>query len=105
MKIKKYRPNYFSGFEDVYYDVNSKEELLKSELCKNWVDDGYEICFLKDREDHGFIMSIKPKNNEDGAEWWVLAIIYNAQDIATLSEWLPDLDLKCEEYKNKSNKE
>jgi len=105
MKIKKYRPNYFSGFEDVYYDVNSKKELLKSELCKNWVDDGYEICFLKDREDHGFIMAICEKQNEEGAEWWVLAIIHNAQDVATLSEWLPDWDLKREEYKNKSNKE
>ena len=37
--------------------------------------------------------------NEEGAEWWVLAIIYNTQDVATLSEWLPDWNLKREEYK------
>ena len=29
MKIKKYRPAFFSGFDDVYYDINSKEETLK----------------------------------------------------------------------------
>lgn len=104
MKIKKYRPNFFSGFEDVYYEVNSKEELLKSELCKNSIDNGYEICFSKDKEDYGAIMSIKPTNNEEGADWWVLALIYNKQDVATLSEWLPDWNFKREEYKNKSNK-
>ena len=105
MKIEKYRPNFFSGFEDVYYEVNSKEELLESELCKDDVDDGYEICFSKDKEDYGCVMSIKPTNDEEGAEWWVLAIIYNAQDVATLSEWLPDWNSKREEYKNKLNKQ
>ena len=104
MKIKKYRPNFFSGFEDVYYEVSTKEELLASELCKVSVDYGYEICFSKDKEDYGLIMSIKPTNNEEGAEWWVLAIIYNKQDVAVLSEWLPDWNSKREEYKNKSNK-
>lgn len=91
MTIKKYRPNFFSGFEDVYYEVNSKEELLASELCRGWVNDGYEICFSKNREDYGNIMAIKQdESDEDGAEWWVLAIIKNEQDIKTLTEWLPD---------------
>ena len=103
MKVKKYRPSFFSSFENVYYDVNSKEELLASELCKDCVDDGYEICFSKDKENYGFIMAIREAQNEEGAEWWVLAIIFNAQDIATLSEWLPNWDLKREEYKNKLN--
>ena len=44
-------------------------------------------------------------STEEGAEWWVLAIIYNTQDVATLSDWLPDWNLKCEEYKNKLNKQ
>lgn len=105
MRIKKYRPNFFSGFEDVYYDVNSKEELLESELCKYSVDNGYEICFSKHKEDCGLIISIKPMNNEEGVEWWVLAILFNTQDVATLSEWLPNWNLKREEYKNKSNKQ
>lgn len=104
MKIKKYRPNFFSGFEDVFYEVNSKNELLASDLCKYSVDNGFEICFSRIEEDYGVIMAIKEAPNEDGAEWWVLAIIYNAQDVTTLSEWLPDWDLKRKEYKNKSNK-
>jgi len=91
MKIKKYRPAFFEGFDDVYYEVNSKEELLAS---------GYEICFSKETN-RGYIMAIKQANNERGAEWYVLAIIYNAQDVATLSEWLPDWNLKRKEYENK----
>ena len=101
MKIKKYRPNFFEGFEDVFYEVSTKEELLKCELCKHAVDNGYEICLSK-TDCYGGIMAVKEnKNNEDGAEWWVLAIIYDTQDVATLSEWLPDWNLKREEYKNK----
>ncbi len=101
MKIKKYRPNFFEGFEDVFYEVSTKEELLECELCKHAVDNGYEICLSK-TDCRGGIMAIKEnKNNEDGAEWWVLAIIYDTQDVATLSEWLPDWNLKREEYKIK----
>ena len=103
MKIKKYRPNFFSGFEDVFYEVSTKEELLASELCKYSIDNGFEICLSK-KDGYGYIMAIKPTNNEEGAEWWVLAIIHNTQDVATLSEWLPDWNLKREEYKNMSNK-
>lgn len=98
MKINKYRPAFFEGFEDVYYEVNSKEELLASELCKYRISGGYEICFSKETN-RGYIMAIKQAKNERGAEWYVLAIIYNTQDIATLSEWLPDWNLKREEYK------
>lgn len=104
MKIEKYRPNFFTGFEDVYYEVNNKDELLASELCKYSINNGYEICFSKEAN-RGYIMAIKQANNERGAEWWVLAIIYNAQDVATLSEWLPDWNSKCEEYKNKLNEQ
>lgn len=97
MKIKKYRPNFFSGFEDVYYDVSSKEELLESELCKYSVDNGYEICFSKEKEDYGCIMAIKQDtNSEDDVEWWVLAIITNKQDVETLTSWLQDFKVKAE---------
>jgi hypothetical protein len=105
MKIKKYRPNFFSGFEDVYYEVSTKEELLASDLCKYSIDNDFEICLSKENG-YGCIMAIKQdKNSEDGAEWWVLAIIYNAQDVATLSEWLPDWNLKRKEYENKLNRQ
>lgn len=102
MKIKKYRPNFFEGFEDVYYEVNSKEELLASDLCRFCVESGYEICFSK-HENYGNIMAIREEQSEDGAEWWVLAIIHNAQDVETLSNWLPDWDELVEFYKNKQN--
>lgn len=98
MKIKKYRPSFFEGFEDVYYDVNSKEELLESELCKFSVDNGYEICFSKEAN-RGHIMAIKQAKNEEGAEWWVLAIITKAQDIETLASWLPNFNTIKEYYK------
>ena len=104
MKIKKYRPSFFEGFDDVYYDVNSKQELFASNLCNDWINDGYEICFSKETN-RGHVMAIREEQNEEGAEWWVLAIINNTQDVATLSEWLPDWDLKREEYKNKLNKQ
>lgn len=104
MKIKKYRPNFFSGFEDVYYEVNSKEELLESKLCKYSVDNGYKICFSNTEENYGCIMSIKPTNDDEGAEWWVLAIIDNAQDVKTLTKWLPDWNCLRKEYKIKNNK-
>lgn len=103
MKIKKYRPNFFSGFEDVYYEVNSKEELFTSELCKYSIDDGYEICFSKERDDYGYIMAIKQdKDKQNGAEWWVLAIITNIQDVTTLASWLQDYNYLCKEYKIKN---
>ena len=101
MKIKKYRPNFFSGFEDVFYEVNSKAELLESDLCKYSVDNGFEICFSRIEEDYGVIMAIKEAQNEDGAEWWALAKIDNSKDVETLANWLQDFELKHEEYKQK----
>lgn len=101
MRIKKYRPAFFSGFDDVYYDINSKEELLNSELCKYLIKQEYTICFSKHGDEQGLIMAIKPAKNEDNAEWWVVAIIYNKQDIDTLTNWLPDWNGLVEYYKNK----
>ena len=90
MKIKKYRPNFFEGFEDVFYEVSTKEELLASDLCKYSIDNGFEICLSK-KDGYGHIMAIKQDtNSEDGAEWWVLAIITNEQDVEILENWLPN---------------
>ena len=102
MKIEKYRPNFFTGFEDIYYEVNSKEELLASDLCKFSLDNGYEICFSKINDAYGCIMAIREEQNEEGAEWWVLAIIKNSQDVAMLTSWLPDWNYLCEEYQRKT---
>ena len=101
MKIKKYRPAFFSGFDDVYYDINSKEELLNSELCEYFIKEGFTICFSKHGDEQGMIMAITPAKNEYNAEWWVVAIIDNKQDIDTLANWLPDWTKLVEYYKNK----
>lgn len=101
MRIKKYRPAFFSGFDDVYYDINSKEELLNSELCEYFIKEGFTICFSKHGDEQGLIMAIKPAKNEYNAEWWVVAIIDNKQDIDTLTNWLPDWNELVEYYKNK----
>lgn len=102
MKIKKYRPNFFSGFEDVYYEVSTKEELLASDLCKYSIDNDFEICLSKE-DGYGCIMAIKQdKNSEDGAEWWVLAITTNEQDVEILASWLPNyVDLVKKYYELK----
>jgi hypothetical protein len=104
MKIKKYRPSFFEGFEDEYYTVNSKEELLSCELCKGWIDQGFEICFALSYCE-GSIMAIKQAENENGATWYVVSNVYGKQTIDALLQWLPDWDLKRKEYKNKLNKQ
>ena len=89
MKIKKYRPAFFSGFEDEYYEINSKEELLASDLCKASIRLEYDIALSYDPHQSA-IMAVK----KDASEWWVLALIQNKQDIELLREWLPDVELK-----------
>lgn len=84
MRIKKYRPTFFDGFEDVYYDINSKEELLTSELCKWSIEHGYVIEFSY-HETQSCIMAVK----KDRSEWWVLALIDEPQDMDVLKDWLP----------------
>ena len=44
-------------------------------------------------------MAIKQdKNSEDGAEWLVLAIITNEQDVEILASWLPDFVKLVKKY-------
>lgn len=93
MKIKKYRPAYFEGFTDEYYYVQSKEELLDSNLCKPWIECGYVISFSKSEiYEQGHIMAIKENKEDKKGEWWVVALIYNKKDIETLANWLPDFE-------------
>lgn len=99
MKIKKYIPAFFSGFDDEYYEIHNRNELLNSELCKNWINSGYQICFSKDNDSYGNIMAFSPANNEDGAKWYVVSIINNKQDIDTLIDWLPDWNKLVQLYK------
>lgn len=87
MRIKLYRPNFVTGFDDVYYEVKSKEDLFESELCKVWTKDGYDIAF--DFEPlQSAIIAIK----KDRKSWWVIALIDNKPDMELLKDWLPDFD-------------
>jgi hypothetical protein len=87
MRIKLYRPTFVDGFDDVYYEVKSKEELLDSELCKVWTKDGYDIAFYF-KPLQSAIMAIK----KDRKSWWVIALIDNKPDMELLKDWLPDFD-------------
>ena len=97
MKIKKYRPAFFEGFEDEYFEVNSKEELLESELCKPWITDKYTICFS-----YGTIIAITPAENKYGAEWYVVAIIKGYNENQILEKWLPSFETLRVNYAEKS---
>lgn len=85
MKIKLYRPAYFEGFDDVYYEVKSKDDLFESELCKVWTKDGYDIAF-----DFKPLQSAIMAIAKDRRSWWVIALIHNKPDMELLKDWLPN---------------
>ena len=87
MRIKLYRPTFVDGFDDVYYEVKSKEELLDSALCKVWTKCGYDIAFSF-KPLQSAIMAIK----KDRRSWQVIALIDNKPDMELLKDWLPDFD-------------
>lgn len=89
MKIKKYRPAFFTGFEDEYYDVSSKEELFESGLIKHLREypDFHRISYSQQSEGQLAIML----ELKEGREWWVIALVHNKDDIRTLKEWLPEI--------------
>lgn len=80
MRLKKYRPRFFTGFEDQYFEVNSREELLESDLCRTIIEDGYIICLFDNT-----LMAI---NND---KWWVVSIIDSKEDIEQLKDWVYEL--------------
>ena len=100
MIIKKYLPAFFSGFEDKYYEVFTKEELFDSELIKPLLNmpNFYRISYSQQLEDQ---LAIMVELNE-GYEWWVVALIHDISDIKTLKEWLPQIEYK---YKKKIKEE
>lgn len=83
MKIKKYRPSFFTGFPDEEYEVNSKQELLDSGLCINVrsMKSFSKISFRADKEQG--VLSVHLENGEH----YVIALVHNKEDIATLDEW------------------
>lgn len=105
MRIKKYRPAFFEGFEDKFYEVNSREELMESELIKTAVGCGGEVCFSYQEDASSCIMLVIDKPEEErGCEWWVVAIIINHDDALTLKGWLPDWEQTIRKYEEKNRR-
>lgn len=87
MKITKYRPAFFSGFPDEEYEVNSKEELLASDLCVSIqsIPQFEKFVFRADADDYGILSS-----HFANGEHYVVAIIHNREDVATLQSWFSE---------------
>jgi hypothetical protein len=103
MRIKKYRPAFFEGFEDEFYVVNSREELMECELIKSAVGCGGEVCFSYQEDATSHIMLVIDNPEEErGCEWWVVAIITNHDDALTLKGWLPDWKQTIRKYEEKN---
>lgn len=103
MRIKKYRPAFFEGFEDESYEVNSREELMGCELVKSASQMG-EVCFSY-REDAPscLMMVIENQEEKNGCEWWVVAVITDRADALTLKGWLPEWEATIQKYKSLKN--
>lgn len=95
MRIKKYRPAFFSGFEDEYYEISTKEDLFASELVKSVavLPNFYRISYSQQSEQQ---LAIMVELNE-GYEWYVLALVHDAEDVKTLKEWLPRIEYKTKD--------
>ena len=85
MKIKKYRPNFFEGFEDEVYEVNSKEDLLNCPLCS------YEkiVRVYVEMASQTQLLIMHELSN---GERWIAAIVHDKEDIKTLQEWFEKIE-------------
>lgn len=88
MKIKKYRPNFFVGYEDEIYDIHTKEDFFKSDLVKSWTEEQgfYRISYEQHSAEQ---LAIICELNE-GNVCYIIALIHNKEDMDTLKEWLPE---------------
>lgn len=78
MKIEKYRPNFFTGFEEEVYEVNSKEELLS---CGLFNPEGLE-GFIGLSYHDGVISS-----NFTNGDHYVVALVRKKEDKEVLENW------------------
>lgn len=92
MKIKKYLPNYFEGFQEIECNVTTREELLDCEICKPWIENGYTITVKSGTQENptGTLFAIKEDfSSYDACMWNVIAINIDPEDVDVLYEWLP----------------
>lgn len=91
MKIEKYRPNFFTGFPDESYEINSKEELLKSELVKGAMScsNFYRLSFALGKK-----VSHIMAEYDEGYKWYVVGTIRNPENFEIMATWLPKWEPK-----------
>lgn len=82
MKILKYRPNFFSGFDDEVYEVNSKEELLTCGLVNSKTMKGFAGLSYTNYDTQG-VLSCEFENGEH----YVVAIVHDKESRDILSDW------------------
>lgn len=94
MIIKRYRPAFFEGFKDEYFEVSTKKELLESNLCAYSISEGYKIAFDQSSANgQGFIMAIRENPIQKGkGDWHILALVYDQEYISKLKSWLYDFN-------------
>lgn len=91
-KIKQYRPNYFSGYENQIESFNSFEQLLNIDFVKKFSNHNnfyrYSLALGESYEDNNTLMA----EYENGSVWWVVGFI----DKKTLIYELPIFNPKEE---------
>ena len=90
MKLKKYRPNFFTGLKDEYFEINTRDELFSSKLCKPWLDQNYVLVV--------YANSLVGINN---SEWLVVSSNISDEDSKILGEWIYTLN-NLPSYKNEN---
>ncbi len=81
-KIKQYRPNFFSGFENETVEFATTEELLNVEFVKKFKRDGFSGFALSTYgEQTNLIATYK-----NGKKWWVVGFIDDVSNV-NLSKW------------------
>lgn len=78
-KIQQYRPNYFSGFEDIIAEFNTIEEFLNIDFVKNFTGlveyEGYTSEGFFVAPDIPFIFHINYNPDKKDMEQWGVAKI------------------------------
>ncbi len=94
MKVKRYRPAFFEGFEsknDVK-EFTTKDELLSISWIKRWQTrhmKGNQFSGFYISDDH--LMAVYNYNTSSYPSWWVIAI-FPEEDLDVVSSWFPKWD-------------
>ena len=94
MKILRYRPAFFEGFEskDDTLTFKTKEELLAIDWIKSWEtpanDDKFSGFFVS----RNLLMVTYNYNTSKEPQWYVIATLPDKETIDMVSSWFPKWD-------------